>query len=202
MRIYLIRHGQTVWNKENRVQGNRDVELNETGLKQAELTSEYLKNRAIDLFYCSDLTRAVRTAKIINRFHNKAITQLPVLREICYGEWEGRNWQEITARDPDLAMAWRNDRVNVAPPGGESFQDLYRRVADFVTLVKTLDHQAVAVVTHEGVIKALLCHFLRVDPARQRELSYHNGSISTVEYDPVTKQFSAVSLNDYSHLPE
>jgi broad specificity phosphatase PhoE len=198
MNIYLIRHGQTDWNGGGRLQGNIDTNLNEIGVNQARLAGKRLANQEIGLIYCSNLARAIQTAQLMNDFLQAPLTIVPELREISYGQWEGRLWEEIRRENPDFVQRWLLDRTNLPVPGGESFQDVKNRLQSVIALLQNHASPSVAVVTHEGIIKTLICMFLAIDLEKQARFLFHNGSISTITYDSI-QGYRIINLNDTAH---
>ena len=122
MRILLARHGETGWNAAGRVQGASDTDLNDNGRIQAEELGRRLaeSGEKIDVCYASPKRRAFETAEIACR--RLGLTPIPVedLREVSFGVWEGRTWPEIERQWPEEYEAYQKDRMEVAPPGGES----------------------------------------------------------------------------------
>src|SRR5947209_9607942 len=124
--LVLVRHGETEWNRDQRVQGHLDVALSERGIEQAQRLARWLTGEPIDALYSSDLQRARVTAEIL------AGGRLPVrleprLREGRFGVFEGLTAAEITSAYPEEYRAWREDAVRHRPPGGETLEDLQLR---------------------------------------------------------------------------
>lgn len=164
--LYLIRHGETDWNREARYQGQRDIPLNDTGRIQAKRNGDVLKPYLSELkdaeFVASPLSRAVETMTILrkslglppDRFRCDA-----QLRELHYGHWEGQLQSELPKIDPDGAAAKSLDPFGWRPRGGESYEDLMRRVAPW------LDHleRTTVAVTHGGVTRVARGALLDID---------------------------------------
>ena len=167
--LYFVRHGETDWNRAGRYQGQRDIPLNATGRVQAarngQVLAELLDGRAAAMldFVASPLSRVRETMEIIRRELN-----LPPLgyrhddrlREIHYGDWEGRLWHELPQADPEGYAGRRADPWNWQPAGGESYRMLSERVALWLAEVT---NDAV-VVAHGGVSKVLRGLVLRLGP--------------------------------------
>ncbi|MEM8857256.1 MAG: histidine phosphatase family protein, partial [Chloroflexota bacterium] len=115
----LVRHGQTEWNRIRRVQGQTDAQLDEVGRDQARLVGERLASEeGVTAVYASDLSRAMDTAKAIVSHHpDLEITADQRMREIGFGPWEGKYWQEFEGEDAELFQKWRNDITSVTIPG-------------------------------------------------------------------------------------
>src|SRR5271157_1816710 len=118
--IYLVRHGQTAWNKEEVFRGRTDIPLNETGLREAGLAGEYFKGLELHAIYSSPLTRAFQTAQQIARFHPLEVRPLDGLIDMSFGSWEGRSLREVEERDEAHFRQWREQPHLVKIPGGET----------------------------------------------------------------------------------
>jgi probable phosphoglycerate mutase len=161
--VYITRHGQTDWNIEKRFQGHFDIPLNETGKKQAAELSLILKNKNIKSIYTSPKTRAVETAEIINHMIKSNVEVVPELREITHGIFDGLTMDEVYSREEESIKLWRSDRINIAPPEGESIRQCYDRVVPvYDSIVRENIGQAVLIVSHLVVTKSLLIHCLGV----------------------------------------
>ena len=167
--LYLVRHGETDWNAQRRIQGNTDVPLNDTGRQQANTTARLLARREWDGIFSSPLSRAFETASIISRELGMPLPHtIPAVVERNYGEAEGLNWEEIEAQFPGDTFV----------PGRESRGEVGRRVIPaLVELAQQHPEQALIVVSHGGVIRSVLNV---VDP-ETRHGSITNGSIHSFE---------------------
>lgn len=156
---YLVRHGETEWNRTRRIQGQADVSLNRHGQNQASLLGRRLSDTAFSAVYAGDLSRTMNTARLVVGEPEAEITPVPELREIAYGEWEGLTFAEAEARDPEgfaERMLRQNDRYT--PPGGENVHELVDRVRRFHDRVRErhASGERVLVVGHSGSMLALL----------------------------------------------
>ncbi|MXX48089.1 MAG: histidine phosphatase family protein [Chloroflexi bacterium] len=156
---YLVRHGETEWNRTRRIQGQSDVPLNVHGQSQASLLGRRLRDTAFSAVYASDLSRAMTTARFAVGESSPEIAPVPELREIAYGEWEGLTFAEVEARDPEgfaERMLRQNDRYT--PPGGENVHQFVERVRRFHDRARErhVSGERVLVVGHSGSILALL----------------------------------------------
>jgi 2,3-bisphosphoglycerate-dependent phosphoglycerate mutase len=198
MTIYLIRHGETDWNQENRMQGQTDIGLNALGIKQAKSIANGLPS-TIDAIVSSDLSRALDTARAIASTHAVTIEVDSSLREIHLGSWEGKTWQEIKANHLDS----RGFPPSDAPHGGESLSAFFERSHKaFDSIVDRYRGRDVAIVTHGGVIKMILCS-IRGIPIEQREhLVVDNASITVITAAQEEHHFVIVRQNDTAHWRE
>ncbi len=192
MRLLIARHGQTKHNLDHRYQGITDAPLNQTGLSQSHKLADRLSNEKIDVIYSSDLIRCVQTAEL-------SINKDERLREIYFGKWEGMSYNEIQAQSPDLLEKWMADPAHVSPPNGETLIQLAVRVKSIVDEMKTRHtDQTSLIVTHGGVIRALLCISLDIDLNRHSQFESATGSVSELSFyeeSVILKLF-----NDISHL--
>lgn len=154
--IYVVRHGETDWNKFHKVMGRVDIPLNETGKDQARITSEKLKDYKIDLIISSPLKRAKETANIINEIKNIEIKYDDRLKERDFGEFEGVDYNE--GYDPYLWDYYENKKYQRA----EQMQEFFERIYN---LLNELDNNKnILLVTHGGVSAAINCYFKKDIP--------------------------------------
>jgi broad specificity phosphatase PhoE len=126
LRLLLVRHGETQWNKESRFQGIRDIPLNENGKKQGQKAADFLKDVEIDFAVTSPLLRPKETAEIILQKHQNISLEIDdKLTEICHGLWEGKLETEIEKDFPGLLTQWKNKPETVQMPEGENLQHSY-----------------------------------------------------------------------------
>jgi len=180
--MILVRHGQSTWNREHRIQGQLDPPLSDEGRRQAELLGRRLAGRRLAGFYASDLKRAFETAEAIAPVVNLNPEPTPGLREIFLGEWEGLRTEEIATRFPHAWARWGAEPDWDLVPGGEGAVPFETRV--IATLDEILDrhsHGDVLVVTHGGVIQVAL-HRVIGRPSRGLfPFKIQNASISMIE---------------------
>ncbi len=179
--LYLVRHGQTDWNAERRWQGERDLPLNEEGLRQAEAVAGAFRAVRVDRVFSSDLRRARDTAAALAQATGAPHVVLPSLRERAFGRWEGRTNEEILREYPDEMAQYQKDRDLFTPPGGQSWADF---APTAVRAVETIgvDHtdQHLAIVAHGGPFRAFINHVLGIERGPLNQFVLDNGSISTV----------------------
>lgn len=158
--IYLVRHGQTEWNIEQRMQGHRDSPLTANGILQAQWLGESLRGDKLDAVYTSSSGRAVQTAKLIAADRDVAIRQSDALREIGLGVWEGVRQSEVKERDPEGFRRFWEDPASFAVEGGESYAQVRRRAeVELRRIVTAHPGESVLIVTHTVVVKLLMAGF-------------------------------------------
>jgi len=160
MKIYLVRHGETDCNVAKLYYGWTDCELNETGKKQAFDIAGFFSTISYDRVICSDLKRARQTAEILNETQKKDLKSNPSLRELHFGLWEGKTYEEIKEEYPIEVKGWHKDWVSFQMPQGESFHQFYIRTTQ--GFQKILDdakeEETLVLVAHNGVLSILLCY--------------------------------------------
>lgn len=185
--FYLVRHGETDWNRGHRYQGHKDIPLNDAGRRQAQQLAEALAHIDFTAVYASDLKRAYETAAAVARAKDLPVQTHEGLREMAFGRWEGLTFAEIEKQYPEDLAAYRGDPAAGAPPEGESFLQLQERVvaawediigAESPTPGKK--RRRTLIVAHGGALKALICHFLGLDPASRRRFILDNVGITKV----------------------
>lgn len=195
--FYIVRHGETAANSRNIVQGQNDVPLNETGLAQAARLADRLKPLRFDAVYASDLDRAMRTARIIAP--DCEPVPAAALREWDLGDWVGRPFDEVKRLYPDEADGFLHDREDLQITGGESKREMYGRVGRFLDeLAERENGRRILLVTHCGVIRAMLKHVLGVSVAFPRQPQVGNASLSRLLH--AEERWQLGSWNDFSHL--
>ena len=195
--LFLVRHGETEWNLSRRYQGQTQIELNERGLRQAQLTAERLAKVVLHAAYASDLNRARATADIIAAPHGLKVTLSPALRERNFGVMEGMTRAEAMLH-PWWSEMQESDGL-LAPPGGETRRRMRRRVVKSINgLVASHPGQNVLVVTHGGPIAQLVAELLGAPARRRAKVRLANCSLSVIRANPRDKLL--MLLNDVSHL--
>ncbi|QNA87879.1 histidine phosphatase family protein [Massilia sp. Dwa41.01b] len=182
-RILLIRHGETAWNAERRLQGHLDIDLNEEGRRQARALAAALGDEPIDVLVASDLARASQTAKAIGDGRGLPLFIDARLRERCYGGFEGLLYSEIAARFPHAFAAWQGRDVDaVLPPGknrGESFREFYdRSIGAILGWAADNPGRTLALVAHGGVLECAYRAALGLSLVTPRDFKIHNASIN------------------------
>lgn len=198
-RVLAIRHGETTWNVDTRIQGQLDVGLNDTGRWQAERVAQALTGEPISAIYASDLGRAYDTALSISRATGVPVSADEGLRERHFGEFQGRTFAEIEAVLPDQAQRWRTRDPEFAPAGGESLLQLRERVvATAEKLAARHPGELIVLVGHGGVMDVLYRAATRLEIQAPRTWALGNAAINRLLWTP--EGFSLVGWADTQHL--
>jgi phosphoserine phosphatase len=201
IRIFLVRHGETEWNRLGRFQGRNDQCLNEKGKKQVQALAEALKHEHFDAIYVSPLPRALETAECIKKFH----PETPLIRdenlvEMELGEFEGievRQWME---QNQDFVKAWAANPSSVRIPGGECLEEVQQRA---VRTLNTVIHRhttgsTLLICSHNFVLETLLCYVLGISLDRFREVKKGTASYSILSFEG--GKFKVEVVNERKHL--
>ena len=200
-RIFAIRHGETAWNRETRIQGQLDIPLNDRGLAQARRVAHALAGEPLAAVYTSDLARARQTAEAIAAETGRPLQLDPGLRERAFGRFEGQTWAEIGERWPEDARRWRQREVDFAPGGGETLTVFYARCIDAVErLARAHPGEAIVIVAHGGVMDCLYRAGSRLPLQAARSWTLGNATINRLLYSD--EGFSLVGWNDDLHLEQ
>ena len=201
-RLVAVRHGETAWNVDTRIQGQLDIGLNDNGRWQARRVGQALAQEQVHAIYASDLQRAWHTAQSISESTGRQVLAEPGLRERRFGLFEGKTFQEIEATWPEHAQHWRKRVPEWTPPeGGESLLALRERVHQTVHQIAARHPgECVVIVAHGGVLDALyrLATGQDVDAPRTWELP--NAAINRLLWTP--DSLTVVGWSDTQHLAE
>jgi len=201
-RVLAIRHGETAWNVDGRIQGQLDVPLNDTGRWQVHRLALAVADEGIVAIYSSDLLRALETAQAVARACDRPITTDAGLRERGFGVFEGLSYDEINRRWPEQALRWRKrDPDFGAEGGGESLREFSRRSVDTVARLAALHPgETIAIVAHGGVMDCLYRAASHVALDAPRSWQLGNASINRLLYTP--QGFTLIGWSDDHHLDE
>ena len=195
LEILLIRHGQTDWNRERRVMGDHPIGLNAEGRQQVENLSKLLSNVSFDALYCSPLMRTRESAEILNMERKLPIREEADLREIEYGEWVGKTFQEI--RESDGFESYY--RFPERPVGitGESLVAVCQRAAGLLEKLRSEWKEGrIACVTHADWVKCAILHTLKMPMNHLYQFRIDNASVSLLSYENSMER--VVSVNNTS----
>jgi phosphoserine phosphatase len=198
-KFFLLRHGQTAWNREQRFRGRKDVPLSEAGLREAEAVAEALAGEPLAAVYASPLSRATETVRPLARRLGLPVTALPEIIDMDFGAWEGWSIGEAAERAPDLFETWKHAPERMTFPGGENLAAVQARaLAALGRLAEAHRGAAVALCTHRVVCKLLLLGLLGLGPARFWVFQQDPACIDHFAYDP--PRAIIYSVNDTRHL--
>ena len=205
--ILLIRHGETAWNAERRLQGQLDVPLNPHGRRQAAALAAALRNEPLDALYASDLQRARQTAAAIAAVHKIPLQLDAGLRERCYGGFEGLLYDEIAARFPAAHAAWQARAIDAAfPPAtgadaraGETLREFGQRaLAAVERLAAAATGRRIAIVTHGGVLESVYRAVRAIGHLPPRDFEIPNAGVNRLVRDG--DRWRIDSWADVAHL--
>jgi probable phosphoglycerate mutase len=201
-RVLAIRHGETTWNAEGRMQGQLDTALSEHGRWQARQMAAALAGEGIDAICSSDLARAFDTAGFLAEQTGAVLTTDRALRERGFGHFEGLTYAEIDLRFPPEAERWRRREPDFAPAGGETLRAFNDRcLGACVRLAAAHAGQTLAIVAHGGVLDCLYRAASRVELQAPRSWELVNAGINRLLYSEAGG-FTLVGWNDSRHLEE
>jgi probable phosphoglycerate mutase len=196
MKLFCIRHGETVYNLAGRIQGQADSHLSPLGFKQCEAMADVLAGEPIELIVSSPLARAIESSRCLAEKLKLDVATDPRLMEINAGIFQEHTWPEINEKYPDMAAKWRTSDPDFRIPGGESRRDVMTRAGAAFDAIHKGGHKTVVVMAHGGSLSAGLKYLLGI-PAERNPFSFSNGSISTLTWDSEIKLHT---LNDVGHL--
>jgi broad specificity phosphatase PhoE len=197
--VYLVRHGQTAWNKEEIFRGRTDVPLDETGLRQAELAGEYFQGMEIHAVYSSPLARAWQTAEKIAVPRSLEVQPLGGIIDMSFGNWEGHPHQEIKETDSERYRLWEEEPHRVKLPGGESLEEVrIRSMAALEGVIRNHPGKTLILVSHRVVNKVLLCGILGMDNSHFWQIGQDTTAINLIQHR--NGKFILSILNETCHL--
>lgn len=201
-KIYIVRHGETEWNKIQRAQGcSNDIPLSYEGRVQAMAIAKRLKDENIDLFYSSDLKRAYETASIIAKEHNKEVEKCKEFREISLGDWEGLNFNMIQEKYNDIYNVWRKTPHLAMIPNAEKISDIISRaIGKLEKILKENKEKNILIVSHGITIKVMLSVLMGMEVTNIHKIRQDNTSLNILEYDG--ESYDILLINDTCHLKE
>ena len=201
--ILLIRHGETDWNAEKRLQGHLDIGLNAEGLRQARALGRALLHESLDAIYASDLQRAKQTAQAIATPRGMTVQIDLALRERCYGAFEGLRHAEISERYPQEFAAWRAREMDARYPDGknvaETLREFSTRVLNAITgIALNSSHKKIVIVTHGGVLECIYREVKGIGYGSPRDFDVLNASINRLVWNRDCLQ--VIQWSDVTHL--
>ena len=196
--VYLVRHGQTAWNREEVFRGRADIPLNETGRVEVLLTGQYLRGVSVDSIYSSPLSRALETAEAIARYQGTEVQILGGLIDIDFGGWQGVSHEVVKGRYGKLYRQWKDAPHLVRFPEGESLEEVRERALGAIhDVVRDHSDENLIMVSHRVVNKIVICGLLGLDNSHFWQIGQDTGCINVLEFG---EGFTLRCLNDTSHL--
>jgi broad specificity phosphatase PhoE len=196
MKLFCVRHGETLYNLEGRIQGQSDSHLSPLGRRQCAAVAAALAQFDVDAIIASPLARAMESAHVLADKLRLEVRTDPRLMEINAGVFQGLTWSEIAERYPEDAARWRSQDPDYRIPGGESRRDVMLRAHAALVAIRQAGHRQAVVMAHGGSLSGALKTLLEI-PARHNPFAFSNGSISTLVWESDVK---LLTLNDTSHL--
>ena len=198
-RIYLIRHGETEWNRTGRWQGTSDVLLSPAGIRQAQLWAEHAPFTDVDAIYSSDLSRAIKTAEILADRFSLPVIEERGFRETNFGDWEGGTLSELLAAFPDDFGKFFVEPDQVKPPNGEIFSECQARAMTALEQIVAVNaDKKIVIVSHGLVIRLILCAVLSMPIRKVWAISQSNTAVNIIRVDDGNATVELV--NGTSHL--
>lgn len=197
-RLWLVRHGSTLWNSEQRFCGHSDIPLSSEGQVQARWLARHLQTQHLTLIYSSDLLRAQQTAEVIAARSSQPvqITTSSSWREIAFGAWEGLTYNQITQQFP-ANLDFFTHPLSASPPDGETLQALAQRVqhafVELAHMASLLDDGDIVLVSHGGPLRVLLSIILAMPLEQQWRLHLAPGSLSAIDFLPLIDETMPVA---------
>ena len=181
-KIYLVRHGETDWNRERRVLGWSSTPLNDKGVVQAKALADILAHFNINKIYTSPLPRALQTAQILGSSLNLNPIEERRFIEANIGSWEGRFWKEL--EDDPIRQQYYTRPETARPPNGETSKEVQKRAAAGISSIcHRQPDESLLVVTHADLIRCILCHLLGIDLKIVRRFWINHASLSYLSQD-------------------
>ena len=197
--IFMVRHGETVWNVEGRIQGHSDIKLSEKGRQQAQALARRLSDVTFDAAYCSDLSRTTETGQIILEGRSVPLQRTPELREYNKGVFEGLTAQEYKAKYPDLYEASLVNDLDFAPTGGETIRQASARMGAFIGGVQRQHPEGTTlIVGHGGSLRAAIVALLALPLEANWKFAMGICALSVIATYPTNAVLHL--YNDTSHL--
>lgn len=200
-KIYLVRHGQTDWNKQLVFRGRKDIPLNEVGMMEANSIAQGLEEEKIDSIYTSPLKRAVQSAGPASKVSGIKIEQAADFIDINYGKWEGLSFTEVQNRYKEQYNLWENHPEKVEFPAGETLEEArHRSFMAFKNIIRNSLHKSLLIVSHRVINKLLLCAILDLPNSYFWKIRQDTACINVIEC--THEMFILEKMNDTCHLKE
>lgn len=197
--LWLLRHPEPEASASGRCYGSLDVALSPDGIRQAYSVADALVKKSLAAIYTSPRQRCTQAAQILAAGRRSLLETVPALRELDFGEFEGRRYDEIAAMYPDLYQEWMDHPTGTQFPGGESFRDMHARVTTAMRELRSRHTgQSIALVTHGGVIRIVLADALGMEAANMFRIGQRHGAINVIRYFDETPMVDLVNAQPIS----
>lgn len=198
-RLYIIRHGETEFNKKGMMQGRGiDAPLNSTGKKQAERVAEVLRNEIVDQLVVSSMIRSIQTAQPLAKHLSMPIQSYDDLDEMNFGDLEGKRSKDIADELNHIHNEWASGNINFKIPGGESPAEVFERANGKIESLLGTGGETVVLILHGRLMRILLAKWLGYGIENMHKIAHNNGSINHIEKNG--SSFKAVYLNKIDHI--
>jgi probable phosphoglycerate mutase len=201
--IFLIRHGETAWNAERRLQGHIDIALNEEGERQAAALARALAGERVDVIVSSDLSRAASTARAVAELQGLPLQTDASLRERCFGAFEGLLYDELESHFPEAYAQWKARDPHARYPDGErraeTFAEFAQRAVEAVCRIAEMHRgKRIVIVSHGGVLDAVYRAAHGIAITAPRSFDVLNASINQIQWDG--ERLKVLRWSDNAHL--
>ncbi|MBU1159512.1 MAG: histidine phosphatase family protein [Candidatus Thermoplasmatota archaeon] len=200
LELILIRHGETEWNKDRVFRGQMDMRLNATGIVQADVVADLLKDKVFDAIYTSPLKRAVVTARRIAKPHGIEIRETPGLSDMHFGLWQGLTEVQVKERFSSAYRKWNTNPAWMKVPGGETTRKAWKRINSQLREILFMHGTGtVVIVSHRVPLKMMTAYLLKMKRGEITKIKHDPCAISIFDV-PDRYNIKAITLNDSSHL--
>jgi len=183
-RLYLVRHGETELNVKKVCYGWTDCPLNQNGIQQAQKVARLLQDMTFDAVISSPLQRAKETAAMVGKIPPEELILDERLKELNFGSWEGKHYLTIQEEDPENWHTWVEHWKEAAPPGGESFVQMYQRVEESVKeILEKFDQKTLLLVSHQGCLRTIMCILLHMGYEGFMHFNFQQDTYSLLEVE-------------------
>ncbi|MCX8109666.1 MAG: histidine phosphatase family protein [Syntrophorhabdaceae bacterium] len=197
-RLYILRHGETQWNKEEVFRGTKDIPLNNNGLRQAEMAGVYLKDKGIGRILSSPLKRALQTAQAVSKETGVNVEIIDEFTDINFGIWEGLTVEEVKKNYTTDFDLWRSSPEKLCVEGGETLDMVRNRVSKAIKILNTGGNESILIVTHRVICKVIVLYLLNIGNEHFWDMKFDPASITLLERDET--RFVLKFSNDTCHL--
>ena len=176
-KVFLIRHGETDYNRDHRLQGALPIPLNAKGQSQAKALGLYLKDQGIETIFSSPMIRARQTADIMGQALGVTVCEEPRIQEIAFGQFEGLRSSEIEEKYPDIYRMWQSGDMSYTVPDGESRRSVQQRMTGaWIDIITNTEYEKIALVSHGSALRIIMRYLFHLVPTQ----TIQNTSITTL----------------------